>query len=82
MFHDMIVRSEHFGTLHFYCAKHKEFKMNAYVCQTKRTTICFTICLFISPDLDGHRAPKMKYYGLTNTSEHFTFTVPSTRNSK
>ena len=21
-------------------------------------TICFTICLFISPDLDGHRAPK------------------------
>jgi hypothetical protein len=20
--------------------------------------ICFTICLFISPDLDGHRAPK------------------------
>jgi len=21
--------------------------------------ICFTICLFISPDLDGHRAPKM-----------------------
>jgi hypothetical protein len=20
-------------------------------------TICFTICLFISPDLDGHRAP-------------------------
>jgi len=22
---------------------------------------CFTICLFISPDLDGHRAPKMKY---------------------
>ena len=24
-------------------------------------TICFTICLFISPDLDGHRAPKMKY---------------------
>jgi hypothetical protein len=22
-------------------------------------TICFTICLFISPDLDGQRAPKM-----------------------
>jgi hypothetical protein len=21
-------------------------------------TVCFTICLFISPDLDGHRAPK------------------------
>jgi len=33
------------------------------------STICYdmfhdmfvTICLFISPDLDGHRAPKMKY---------------------
>ena len=24
-------------------------------------TTCFTICWFISPDLDGHRAPKMKY---------------------
>ena len=24
-----------------------------------RFTICFTICLFISPDLDGYRAPKM-----------------------
>ena len=24
-------------------------------------TICFTICSFISPDLDGPRAPKMKY---------------------
>ena len=24
-------------------------------------SICFTICLFISPDLDGRRAPKMKY---------------------
>ena len=23
--------------------------------------ICFTICLFISPDLDGHRALKMKF---------------------
>ena len=23
--------------------------------------ICFTICLFISPDFDGYRAPKMKY---------------------
>jgi len=29
-------------------------------------TICFTICLFISPDLDGHRAPKMKYCQPTN----------------
>ena len=23
-------------------------------------TICFTICLCVSPDLDGHRAPQMK----------------------
>ena len=23
-------------------------------------TMCFTICLCISPDLDGNRAPKMK----------------------
>jgi len=30
-------------------------------------TICFTICLFISPDLDGHRAPKMKYVHDTNS---------------
>ena len=22
------------------------------------STVCFTVCLFISPDLDGHRAPK------------------------
>ena len=26
------------------------------------TAICFTICLIMSPDLDGHRAPKMKYH--------------------
>jgi hypothetical protein len=25
---------------------------------TPETPICFTICLFISPDLDGYRAPK------------------------
>ena len=25
------------------------------------TTICFTICFFISPDLDGHRAPQMRH---------------------
>jgi hypothetical protein len=24
-------------------------------------TMCFTICLFISPDLDGYRHPKMKH---------------------
>ena len=24
-------------------------------------SVCFTICLFVSPDLDGHRALKMKY---------------------
>jgi hypothetical protein len=23
--------------------------------------ICFTICLFISPDLDGHRAPQLRH---------------------
>jgi hypothetical protein len=90
------------------------------VCLTENT-IWFTICLFISPDLDGHRAPKMEYcprrdpqrgtpfhdhdmfhdmfhgmfHGMfvcslvrtcfdmfRNTSEHFTFTAPSTRNSK
>jgi hypothetical protein len=28
---------EHFGTLHFYCAKHKEFKMNAKNLPSKRT---------------------------------------------
>jgi hypothetical protein len=27
-----------------------------------RDPTCFTICLCISPDLDGHRAPKMKYW--------------------
>ena len=31
---------------------------NCNPCQISKTTICFTICLFISPDLDGHRAPK------------------------
>ena len=30
--------------------------------------ICFTICLFISPDLDGHRAPKKK--GTVRRSEN------------
>jgi len=39
----------------------------------------FTICLFISPDLDGYRAPKNRgYSSLGNTSEQFTFTEPST----
>ena len=28
-------------------------------------TICFTICLFISPDLDGHRAPKNDDFNTT-----------------
>jgi len=27
--------------------------------------VCFTICLFISPDLDGHRTPKMKHWPVT-----------------
>ena len=26
-----------------------------------KTRIAATMCLFISPDMDGHRAPKMKY---------------------
>ena len=35
------------------------------------TTICFTICLFISPDLDGHRAPKKGHLpNIDGTSEH------------
>ena len=29
-----------------------------YVSRYVGFTICFTICLFISPDLDGYRAPK------------------------
>ena len=33
----LTLQDPQFGTIHFYCAKHKEFKMNAYVCQTKRT---------------------------------------------
>jgi len=41
------------------------------VCVYAYNTICFTICLFISPDLDGHRAPKKSI----NTSEHFTNSV-------
>ena len=31
-------------------------EMARYIC-----VLCLTMCLFISPDLDGHRAPKMKY---------------------
>jgi hypothetical protein len=27
----------------------------------EKPTICFTICLFISPDLDGSRAPKTRH---------------------
>jgi hypothetical protein len=44
----------------------------------KSSGIFFTICLFISPDLDGHREPKMKYrespqrFPVHFTSEHFT----------
>ena len=26
-----------------------------------KTRIAATMCLFISPDMDGHRAPNMKY---------------------
>ena len=41
--------------------EHKEFEMNATMCFTIClfiSPVCFTICLFISPDLDGYRAPK------------------------
>ena len=39
---------------------------------------CFTICLFISPDLDGHRAPKMKggNSGM-RISNNFAFPTPN-----
>jgi hypothetical protein len=33
----------------------RKFARNGWILAV---TICFTICLFISPDLDGHRAPK------------------------
>ena len=33
----------------------------AYNTHSVITTICFTICLFISPDLDGYRAPRGIY---------------------
>jgi hypothetical protein len=36
-------------------------------------TICFTICLFISPDLDGHRAPKM--FTMMNFMYTYTKTI-------
>ena len=45
MFHDMFV--------------HDMFTICSIVLSPD--TICFTICLFISPDLDGHRAPHMRY---------------------
>ena len=31
--------------------------VSRYVCSLVRTAICFTICLFISPDLDGNTDP-------------------------
>jgi len=42
----------------------------------KRPTICFTICLFISPDLDGHRA---QYCHDTVGAIHDMFHDPFTR---
>ena len=41
MFHDM-----------FLCAIFFNFASEHFICSD---TICFTICLFISPDLDGYR---------------------------
>ena len=38
-----------------------ERRETVFILQLLRVCNCFTICLFISPDLDGHRAPKMKY---------------------
>ena len=40
--------SEHFGTLHIYCAKHKEFKMNADICRPNDVfnAVCLFVCLF------------------------------------
>jgi hypothetical protein len=28
---------------------------------SRYVTICFTICLFISPDIDGQRAPQIRH---------------------
>jgi hypothetical protein len=48
MFHDMFVHKSfrHFSTL------------LSSLSHSINNTICFTICLFISPDLDGSRALK------------------------
>ena len=50
-FHDMFLRY-----VSRYSTNGQLGMFSRYVFRT-----CFTICLFISPDLDGHRAPKMKY---------------------
>jgi hypothetical protein len=36
----------------------QESKFNSRVVQRRALTICFTICLCVSLDLDGYRAPK------------------------
>ena len=41
--------------------------------------ICFTICLFISPDLDGYRAPKMTHHGMDLMVDHQDFVTSSGR---
>jgi hypothetical protein len=38
-------------------------------------TVCFTICLFISPDLDGHRAPKNDMFACLFRHFRSTFTI-------
>ena len=68
MFHDMFVYQSRLGRVQGIINPERPRKLryvldydSRYVCTWTVFTICFTICLFISPDLDGHRAPKMKY---------------------
>ena len=42
-----------------------------------KTTIYFTICLFISPDLDGHRAPGPERLETLSTPFTICFKKPS-----
>jgi len=42
--------------------------------------ICFTICLFISPDLEGHRAPHMTQHFTDEHQSHAAFEKSCIRN--
>ena len=44
---------------HPFPTRYRYWHVSRYV---SRCQVCFTICLCISPDLDGYRAPKMKYW--------------------